>query len=114
VSEPTANGGAKRSKLDTVLGKAKMLVKQHAWKMDFNQCTGKQLIEGLKRVEARYGHRDLPLPFVLIGHSKTFTRHNERSLKPFLEYVAAHPDRFGWGTFADFDAERYRDAAVAA
>jgi len=94
-----------------LLGKAKMLVDRHAWKMDFNQCTGKQLVDGLKRVEARYGHRDAPLPFVLIGHSKTFTRYNERSLRPFLEFVRAHPDRFGFGTFADFDPELYRTAA---
>ena len=48
------------------------------------------------------------LPFVLIGHSKTFTAHNERSLRPFLEFVAERPDRFSFGTFADFEAERYR------
>lgn len=102
-------GGKKRS----LLGKAKALVSRHAWKMDFNQCTGRQLIDGLLRVEARYGHRDVALPFVLIGHSKTFTRHNERSLRPFLEFVAEHPHRFSWGTFGDFDAERYRSVAAA-
>lgn len=99
-------------KVKKVSRKAEMLVKKHAWKMDFNQCTGKQLIDGLLRVERRYGDvarsQGVPLPFVLIGHSKTFTRHNEKSLRPFLEFVAAHPDRFGWGTFADFDPERYR------
>lgn len=105
----------RRSVAEKILGKAEMLVRQHPWKMDFNQCTGKQLIEGLKRVESRYGHPDVPLPFVLIGHSKTFTSHNERSLRPFLEFVAAHPDRFSFGTFADFDLERYRSLhAVAA
>jgi hypothetical protein len=50
---------------------------------------------------------------VLIGHSKTFTGHNERSLRPFLEFVAEHPERFTFGTFADFDAERYRQPAAA-
>jgi hypothetical protein len=111
-SDANAGGGSARS-LAKMLGKAKMLVRQHAWKMDFNQCTGKQLIDGLKRVEARYGHPELPLPFVLIGHSKTFTRHNERSLRPFLEFVAAHPDRFSFGTFASFDPERYRQPVAA-
>lgn len=90
------------------LGTASMLVKKHPWKMDFNQCTGRQLIEGLRRVEKRYGHPDVPLPFVLIGHSKTFTRHNERVLRPFLEYVAEHPDRYSFATFGDVDPERYR------
>lgn len=110
------DGGSRagrRSFRERLLGKARMLLAQHAWKMDFNQCTGRQLIEGLRRVESRYGHRDVPLPFVLIGHSKTFTRLNERSLRPFLEFVASHPDRFSFGTFADFDPEQYRHAAAA-
>ena len=95
------------------LGKVRKLVRPQPWKVDFNQCTGRQLIKGLKRVEARYGHPDAPLPFVLIGHSKTWNDHNERSLRPFLEFVAAHPDRFSFGTFADFDAERYRQPVAA-
>ena len=115
VNDPMSGASrAPRSLRAKVLGKLSMLVRQHAWKMDFNQCTGRQLIEGLERVEARYGHPEVPLPFVLIGHSKTFTRHNERSLRPFLEFVSAHPDRFGWGTFADFEPERYRALRVAA
>lgn len=104
-----SSGSRPRALAGTILGKAKMLLGQHPWKMDFNQCTGPQLIEGLKRAESRYGHGDVPLPFVLIGHSKTFTRYNERSLRPFLEFVAGHPDRFSFGTFADFDLERYRE-----
>jgi hypothetical protein len=112
MSGPTSTR-SRRSLVDKALRKARMLVETHAWKMDFNQCTGKQLVEGLKRVESRYGHPDLPLPLVLIGHSKTFTRHNERSLRPFLEFVAAHPDRFSFGTFADFDPERYRQSLAA-
>ena len=94
------------SRLAKIFGK-------HPWKVDFNQCTGKQLIDALKRVEARYGHPELPLPFVIIGHSKTFTGLNERSLRPFLEFVASNPDRFGFGTFADFEPERYRTPAAA-
>ena len=98
-----------RSFVAALKGKLGMLFHLHPWKMDFNQCTGKQLIAALQRVESRYGHPEIPLPFVLIGHSKTFTKHNERMLRPFLEYVAEHPDRYGWGTFADFDTERYRE-----
>jgi len=108
-AEPTA-GGPKKS----LRHKLAKVVSLHPWKMDFNQCTGRQLIDGLLRVEKRYGHRDVPLPFVLIGHSKTFTRHNERSLRPFLEFVEKSPDRFSFGTFADFDAERYRAMATPA
>jgi hypothetical protein len=106
-------GGARRSLGAKLLGRARMLAAPQPWKMDFNQCTGKQLVAGLERVEARYGHPDAPLPFVLIGHSKTFTRHNERSLRPFLEFVARHPDRFSFGTFRDFDPERYRQPVAA-
>ena len=54
------------------------------------------------------------LPFVLIGHSKTFTRYNERMLAPFLAFVAKHPDRFRFGTFRDFDPEAYRAPLRAA
>jgi hypothetical protein len=114
--DPMARGAARprRSLGGRVLGKLGALVRRHPWKVDFNQCTGKQLIDALLRVEARYGHgRDVPLPFVLIGHSKTFTRHNARSLRPFLEFVAQNGDRFSFGTFGDFDPERYRAAAAA-
>jgi hypothetical protein len=113
MAAPSSSSGPRRSIAEKILGKAKALVTQHPWKADFNQCTGQQLVDGLLRVEARYGHPELPLPFVLIGHSKTFTRHNERSLEPFLEFVAKHPDRFSFGTFADFDAERYRTPVAA-
>lgn len=110
ADEPT---GERRSLAAKLLRKAKKVVLPQPWKMDFNQCTGKQLIAGLERVEKRYGHPEAPLPFVLIGHSKTWNDHNARSLRPFLEFVAAHPDRFSFGTFADFDPEQYR-APVAA
>lgn len=110
-ASPAAAPSSFRAK---VAGKLGMLLRKHPWKMDFNQCTGKQLIDGLRRVEARYGHPEAALPFVLIGHSKTFTKHNERILRPFLEYVAAHPDRYGFGTFGDFEPENYRDGLGSA
>jgi hypothetical protein len=85
------------------------LVTPQPWKMDFNQCTGRQLIGGLERAERSYRHLGLQLPFVLIGHSKTYTRLNAFSLEPFLAFVARRPDRFRFGTFADFDLESYRE-----
>ncbi|HOX56478.1 MAG TPA: hypothetical protein P5205_06665 [Candidatus Paceibacterota bacterium] len=78
------------------------LTRNHAWKADFNQCTGRQLVGALKRAEARYAWLSSDLPFVLIGHSKLFTADNERSLRPFLEFVAGEKSRFGFGTFGDF------------
>jgi hypothetical protein len=75
---------------------------RHAWKADFNQCTGRQLIAAIERARARFGGHDEPLPFVLIGHSKLFSRFNEWSLRPFLAHIRRHPDRFRFGKFMDF------------
>lgn len=83
-------------------GRLKALLKRHAWKADFNQCTGSQLVAALERASRRFDAGSGTLPFVLIGHSKLFTRLNERSLRPFLEHVKARPDRFGFGCFRDF------------
>lgn len=82
------------------------LTRQHAWKADFNQCSGRQLIRSLERAETKYARNETELPFVLIGHSKLFSRLNELSLRPFLEYVAKHPNRFGFGRFAEFQLDR--------
>jgi hypothetical protein len=85
----------------------RLLAEKHAWKLDFNQCSGRQLVAALQRIERRYGDRGGTLPVVLIGHSKVFTAWNERSLEPFLKYVAAHSDRFAFGRFRDFDLSRF-------
>jgi hypothetical protein len=45
---------------------------------------------------------------VLIGHSKLFTRFNERSLEPFLRFVAERSDRFRFGTFGQLDLDGVR------
>ena len=81
--------------------RSKGVLGRHSWKADFNQCSGRQLIGALKRAEANYGTLGIALPFVLIGHSKLFTRFNEWSLRPFLSYVASRPNRFGFAIFAD-------------
>jgi hypothetical protein len=83
---------------------------RHAWKMDFNQCTGRQLIGALHRAEAKARAVPYEVPLVLIGHSKLFTRANGRSLAPFLRHVRGHPDRFAFGTFADVDLAALRRA----
>ncbi len=76
--------------------------KKQAWKADFNQCTGAQLIGALHRAERKTEGMTAEVPFILIGHSKIFTRWNAHSLQPLLEHVESHPDRFGFGTFANF------------
>jgi hypothetical protein len=75
------------------------LTGKHAWKADFNQCTGRQLIAALNRGAERHRGQCGDLPFVLIGHSKLFTRWNERTLRPFLAHIAGNSSRFGFGTF---------------
>ncbi len=96
--EPSANGTSGLNRhLRWLLGK-------HAWKADFNQCTGRQLVNALERAERLIPSGELRSernPFVLIGHSKLFTPANERSLDRFLRHVAGNPSRFAFGRFAD-------------
>ena len=77
------------------------LFQRHAWKADFNQCGGKQLINAVDRASRTYDSRlDQVLPFTLIGHPKLFTKRNERSLTSFLAHCAQHPDRFQFDTLS--------------
>jgi hypothetical protein len=86
----------------------RLLLARHAWKLDFNQCSGTQLVDALRRIERRYAGHEGVLPVVLIGHSKIFTAWNERSLEPFLRFVARHPNRFCFGTFREFELSAFR------
>jgi hypothetical protein len=90
--KPEQNGGGSRR-----------LARRYAWKADFNQCSGRQLIRALKRAETQHRSPTRRLPFVLIGHSKLFTRFNDWSLRPFLGFVADHPGRFCFAKFSDFE-----------
>jgi len=110
ANEP--NGAANHRPTSAWRKQLALVTRRHAWKADFNQCTGRQLIRALERAEKKVpagGQR--ALPFVLIGHSKQFTPANEGSLRPFLEYVAARPSRFGFATFADCVADVHAFAA---
>jgi hypothetical protein len=75
-----------------ISGAVRRALSRHAWKADFNQCSGKQLIRALERAEAN--HQGGAGTFVLIGHSKLFTKYNQQSIQPFLAFVADHPERF--------------------
>lgn len=86
---------------------------RQAWKMDFNQCTGRQLVAGLERAEAKAANAHgaaCDVPLVLIGHSKLFNAANARSLRPFLAFVRDHSDRFSFQTFEHLSL----DAIIAA
>lgn len=78
------------------------LLRRRAWKADFNQCSGRQLIAAIERARAQFDTDDQQMPFVLIGHSKLFSRLNERSLRPFLSYIRQHPDHLRFSKFSDF------------
>jgi hypothetical protein len=92
-----SNGGAKH----------RTLTPRYAWKADFNQCSGPQLVRALQRAEADYSGSGVEVPFVLIGHSKLYNRLNEWSLRPFLSFVARHSRRFGFAKFGEFDLRRF-------
>jgi hypothetical protein len=115
--EGEAAADAGRGKAARVLrkgaGMLSDLFRKHAWKLDFNQCSGSQMISAIERARVRYAASATELPVVLIGHSKLFNRFNEGQLRPFLAHVASRPDRYGFGTFDRFDLERYRRRAAA-
>ena len=100
---PGARAGGVRSRpRPGRLGRAVALAAaHHAWKLDFNQCSGRQLVAGLERAAARHDRPGRALPVVLIGHSKLYTPLNERGLERFLAHVAAHPERFRFATLRD-------------
>ena len=57
-------------------------------KMDFNQVNGRGLIRMMKNIMRRAERENLShVDVVLIGHSKTFVPYNEKTLRPFLEWV---------------------------
>jgi hypothetical protein len=92
--------------------KPNLFRRKFAWKADFNQCSSSQLIAALCRAEAMHRGNNQELPFVLIGHSKLFSRFNEWSLQSFLKFISRHPDRFGFAKFSDF-AFHQRHAPVS-
>lgn len=61
-------------------------------KMDFNQVNGKGLIRMMKSIMRRAKREQIEnLDIVLIGHSKTFVPYNEKTLRPFLQWILQHP-----------------------
>jgi|WetSurMetagenome_2_1015567.scaffolds.fasta_scaffold41210_2 hypothetical protein len=86
---------------------------RHAWKMDFNQCTGRQLIQALKRAESKYSYISKDLPFVLMGHSKIFNSVNSKLLRPFLRYIAENNHKYAFSTFEAFDLAHFRNNVTA-
>ncbi len=84
------------------------LIEKHAWKLDFNQATASQLINALKRIEKNYNNTATPIPIVLIGHSKSFIKYNEKTIVPFLKYIKSKPELFSFALFKDLNLESFR------
>ena len=82
--------------------------RKHAWKLDFNQASGKQLINAVKRIEKQYGNLDVDIPIVLIGHSKSFIKYNEKTLEPFLKYISKSSSKFEFANFNELNFSKYR------
>jgi hypothetical protein len=100
-SPGTVGASARKSPGEKFVKMLSILSKKHAWKADFNQCTGRQLIAALKRAAVKYADQTSELPFILIGHSKQFTRTNEQSLSPFLEFVRADGAHFRFAKLSE-------------
>jgi hypothetical protein len=112
-SDATSTEPTVPSRTGSWVDKLTFLTKKHAWKADFNQCTGRQLINALHRAENKTTSVSGDIPFVLIGHSKIFSRWNEQSLRPFLEHVTRYPERFGFGTFGLFQEKIWHQKLMA-
>jgi len=81
---------------------------KHAWKLDLNQASGRQLINAVKRIEKKFGDYNFDIPIVLIGHSKSFVKHNEKTMEQFLKYISNSPDKFRFSVFNELNFSDYR------
>ena len=86
-----------------------LLRNKFPWKADFNQCTGSQLIKELTIADDMNKAEMVPLPFVLIGHSKLYTKNNELELKKVLKFGKANPGRIRFSTFGEFDENSLKE-----
>jgi len=76
-----------------------LIFKRSPWKLDFNQATSNQMIGALKRVlKNNSGHNGI-IEVISIGHSKTFIKCNERSLRRFLAF-ASKQNELSFGKFS--------------
>ena len=83
------------------------IFRKYAWKLDFNQLTTRMLINTCKKIEKNYSDKDIDIPIVLIGHSKTFIKLNHYLLKRFLKYIQ-QKENFSFSLYRDLKIEDYR------
>ena len=82
------------------------------WKLDFNVCTGKQMINTLRNIEKKYNSNDNNLPIVMIGHSKLYNVLNKYNLEMVLQFVKANKDRYFIAKFNDFEVNAFRTNSI--
>jgi len=72
---------------DTSTLSIRSFFKKSPWKLDFNQASGTQMINAVKRIERATKGMEGDVNIVLIGHSKTFVKYNEKTLEKFLKFA---------------------------
>jgi hypothetical protein len=72
---------------------------RHPWKLDFNQCSARQIVGALRRIETAYPDTAVTLPVVLIGHSKLFDSANAAELGRVLGFIRERRETFSFTTF---------------
>jgi len=87
-------------------------IKMNPWKLDFNVCTGKQMINTLRNIEKRYNRHGNNLPIVMIGHSKTYNAINKYNLEKVLQFVKTNKDRYFFAKFSDFEVNAFMKNSI--
>lgn len=77
----------------------KSFFRKNIWKLDFSQAEGWQLINATKRILKRKIEGRKEVSITLIGHSKTFFRHNEKELEKYLKWIDSNASLSGWLKF---------------
>lgn len=73
-----------------------ILTSLHPRKLDFNQLTARQMIQTLKKIDNKQSSNNY---ITLIGHSKSFIKYNEKTLRGFLKYVQKHKDQYRFSLY---------------
>ena len=74
----------------------RVLFTKHPRKFDFNQLTAHQMINTLKKVDINSQEFNY---ITLIGHSKSFIKYNERTLKCFLMFIHKNRDKYSFSLY---------------
>jgi hypothetical protein len=113
VDAGAAPAGPRGERPGGIARRLSLLTRRHAWKADFNQCTGSQLIDLLKRTADE--HRDAadPVTVVMIGHSKLCTPWSARAVEAVLKYLRDNSAAFGSVTLAQVSRSIGCPAAAA-